>query len=367
MIICEGATRSGKTHATNNAFCRYVLKHMDVAHAIVSYTVGTAMRNVVDDCMDFFRRWGWNPELKYAPLLHIALNDCKIYVLSANSRRSVRSLQGLTLAGALCDEVTNINIDVWNMLYTRMTFDYSKIWVTLNPDIPQHWFKRSVIDRLSEIHPENRHFVFGLDDNPSLTDEAKTRMYSALPARWADRLLKGMWVSPAGPIYPDFTVVIRPPLGVRYYALDWGPGSVTAVLEILVSDDGSYVSRELYIEHNPSADMSEQALLSMILDFADKYATFYVDPSSPPGVKQSLQRNGHATINARNDVMDGIFRTDMMLTRKKVVISPDCVELIRELNEYTWDNERQKRGISQPMMVNDHAVDALRYFCSTMG
>ena len=366
MIICEGATRSGKTHATNHAFCRYVLENIRKDHAIVSYTVGTAMRNVVEDCMAFFDDWGWSPVLKYAPLLHIAVGESKVFILSANTKRSVKGLQGMTLAGALCDEVTNIHRDVWNMLMSRMTFGDSKIWATLNPDLPQHWFKRTIIDRLAEISEHNRHIVFTLDDNPSLSDQAKARMRAALPHRWRQRLLEGMWIAPSGNIFPEYGVVLSAADGIRYYALDWGPASVTACLEIIMSSARAYVSRELYLRHNPAADMTEQALVSMILEFAVDYATFYVDPSAPAGVKQTLQANGHATINARNDLMDGIFRTDVMLTKRKIVISPDCVELIRELNEYTWDADKQERGISRPAAVNDHAVDALRYFCASM-
>ena len=47
-------------------------------------------------------------------------------------------------------------------------------------------------------------------------------------------------------------------------------------------------------------------------------------------------------------------------------ISPDCRNLIAEIQQYAWDPKAAARGQDQPIKMRDHACDAMRYFIYTM-
>ena len=74
------------------------------------------------------------------------------------------------------------------------------------------------------------------------------------------------------------------------------------------------------------------------------------------------------TINADNDVLEGIRNVSRMLTRKKIrIYKPACPMLIKEMTSYCWDEKAlQKTGKEKPIKVADHTADALRYLVSTV-
>ena len=52
-----------------------------------------------------------------------------------------------------------------------------------------------------------------------------------------------------------------------------------------------------------------------------------------------------------------------MLAQGKILISPECEDIIREFSLYRWD---EKAGKDVPKKENDHAMDDMRYFVSTV-
>ena len=61
-------------------------------------------------------------------------------------------------------------------------------------------------------------------------------------------------------------------------------------------------------------------------------------------------------------MLDGIRDTAVCLQRGTIRIFDTCKETIKELEGYAWDDKAEDR----PVKVNDHMMDALRYFVRTM-
>ena len=51
------------------------------------------------------------------------------------------------------------------------------------------------------------------------------------------------------------------------------------------------------------------------------------------------------------------------LKNEEIFISPNCCDAIREFSIYRWDNSIRKDA---PKKENDHAMDDIRYFVSTV-
>ena len=91
-----------------------------------------------------------------------------------------------------------------------------------------------------------------------------------------------------------------------------------------------------------------------------------MDPSAASFIAE-LRKRGYKVIKAKNDVLDGIRLVAMLLNLEKIVFSSSCKETIKEFASYIWDEKvAEKTGEDKPVKQHDHAMDAVRYFCSTI-
>lgn len=68
------------------------------------------------------------------------------------------------------------------------------------------------------------------------------------------------------------------------------------------------------------------------------------------------------TKNADNSVLDGIRVVSSLIFQRRLLISSDCENLIKEIHLYSWDIKKtQEQGKDIPLKTNDHAADSLRY------
>jgi PBSX family phage terminase large subunit len=96
-----------------------------------------------------------------------------------------------------------------------------------------------------------------------------------------------------------------------------------------------------------------------------KIEAVIVDPSAASFIAE-LRERGLKVRKARNDVLDGIRFTGTMLNMGKIAFLKKCENTIKEFASYVWDVKACERGEDKPMKQNDHAMDAVRYFCFTI-
>jgi phage terminase large subunit len=89
-----------------------------------------------------------------------------------------------------------------------------------------------------------------------------------------------------------------------------------------------------------------------------------VDPSASSFIT-ALKMKGYFVVNGKNDVLPGIRRVSSLFAMDKIRIHESCTGLISELELYVWDDKASLRGEEKPLKTNDHAPDALRYYCMT--
>lgn len=93
----------------------------------------------------------------------------------------------------------------------------------------------------------------------------------------------------------------------------------------------------------------------------------FIDPSAA-GLKEEARRimPRITILDAKNDVKLGISRMQKFLSFKKLLISRDLIHLIKEFGLYQYDEKSMERGKEEPLKVNDHCVDGLRYLIMGM-
>lgn len=70
-----------------------------------------------------------------------------VHVLGASDAKSEKVLRGLTVSGAMVDEITTIPEEFFTLLLGRMSVAGGQLFGTTNPDGPSHWFKKRFLDR----------------------------------------------------------------------------------------------------------------------------------------------------------------------------------------------------------------------------
>lgn len=185
---------------------------------------------------------------------------------------------------------------------------------------------------------------------------------------FARQELLGEFVAFEGLIYAEFEPVThvsrtRPTQLSRVIAgVDWGFANPGVIVALGVDGDGRlYVLAEAYERRRRVEEWAEVALQ---MRDAWGISEFYCDPSEPDYIKVFRER-GLKAEGADNTVLPGIQTVKNALAvrgdgRAGLTISPECVHLLSEFEQYQWAENRH--GIKDaPVKANDHAMDALRY------
>jgi phage terminase large subunit len=71
------------------------------------------------------------------------------------------------------------------------------------------------------------------------------------------------------------------------------------------------------------------------------------------------------TVDANNEVLDGIQMMTSEMQKGNLGILECCVNTIREIETYVWDKKAADRGDDEPVKKADHCIDSLRYAIAT--
>jgi hypothetical protein len=94
----------------------------------------------------------------------------------------------------------------------------------------------------------------------------------------------------------------------------------------------------------------------------------FLDPSAQ-GLQEEIRRRVRDAYlpfdvrirDAKNDVALGISRVQKCLTFDVLTIAPAQENAIREFGVYEYDKKSIERGKEEPVKINDHCMDAIRY------
>jgi len=393
-IIADGSIRAGKTVAMAVSFVLWAMGSFDMCNfAMCGKTVGSFNRNVWRWLKLVLLVHGFNvDELRTQNLITVSKGGRTnfFYIFGGRDESSQDLIQGITLAGLYCDEAALMPESFVNQATGRCSVEGAKMWFNCNPESPMHWFlKRWIEGRESK---RLLHLHFTMDDNPSLSDATRERYRTMYSGVFYQRFILGLWVMAQGAIYKDSwsdelifgdkeLALIQKNLHTfrRYIAIDYGTVNPMVFLDIY--DDGRdlWVCREYYwdsrAEGGYEKDNSQYG--DDLVEFVNsepalRPSAVVIDPSAASFKIEMRNRGLRAkdtveTINADNDVLEGIRLVSTMLTKRLIHFYRGCTKTIEEMKAYVWDDKAMlKSGKEKPVKVNDHAPDALRYGVCTL-
>ena len=369
-IICDGSIRSGKTVSMTVGFFLWSMATFDgQKFAICGKTIESLRRNVILNLRD------WIPEdlqiTERRAENKIIVSDCcghenTYFMFGGRDESSYTLVQGITLAGALLDEVALMPRSFVEQVCARCSVAGSKLWFNCNPDGPEHWFYKNWVLKCKEMNALHIHFTMG--DNLSLADEIRARYERMYEGVFYQRYILGLWVLAEGLVYnflEDYITDKQPPGAEYYISIDYGTlNPFSAGLWSVTGNKAVRIKEYYYDGRNKKKQLTDEEYCKEIEELAkDRQITkVIVDPSAASFIT-ALKRRGFRVQQADNSVLDGIRRTSVYLKDGNIKIHRSCVDSIREFGLYRWD---EKKTVDTVVKENDHAMDDIRYFCNTI-
>lgn len=368
--VLEGAVRSGKSHIANLLFLMMLKDGPEGEYLVSGKNENTIRRNILtplDHMLGGYLRYNRS-------LGEFKLFGRKVYVVGANDERAEGKIRGVTLAGALVDEVTLLPESFFKMTTSRLSVEGARLICTTNPDSPYHWLKTDYIDRAHELNLKV--FSFKLDDNPFLPVSYVQDLKKEYKGIWYKRFIEGQWVLAEGAIYDFFEeslhVFAKPRTYAKQYLLGIDYGTTNAFAAVLVgyNDDAHpslWIEKEFYWDSKEKGYQKTDSEYAQDIEKAfEGYPIYltYLDPSAA-SFEVELRRRKRAVKQADNSVLDGIRYVGSLIAQGDLMICSCCKHLIQEIESYVWDSKSVKRGEDKPLKVRDHALDAMRYVLYT--
>lgn len=288
-------------------------------------------------------------------------------------------------------EATELAEDDWEALTTRLRngrVSFQQLLADTNPDTPTHWLKvrgDSGKTRVLESRHEDNPVLF--NDDGSLTDIGIAyigKLDNLSGVRYA-RLRKGLWVAAEGIIYEEYDPAIHlvdrfpiPNTWARWWAIDFGFTNPFVCQMWAEDPDGRlYLYREFYRTRR-TVDQHAKDILNVVAPkgkWIEPKPTSIVCDHDAEGRAVLERELGLATNPATKNVLEGIQATQRRFRDARLFLMRDSVVHIdqeladakkptstaAEVVGYVWDTGKGKSIKEQPLKIDDHGCDAMRY------
>lgn len=309
-----------------------------------------------------------------------------VYCLGAEKVSQVSKIQGSSIKYCYGDEIAKWNREVFYMLQSRLDKPYSCFDGSCNPESPGHWLK-DFIER-DDLDAYIQHYT--IFDNPFLSPKFVEDLCKEYEGTvYYKRYILGEWALAEGLIYPRYEDIIKePPEGAvpEDYRLSIDYGTMNAFAALLwekYRTDKGYVwwlNRMYYYSGRDTGIQKTDAeygedldrFIYPIMNKRERDAAYegipfrkmktFIDPSAASFIALLRKKPWYKVLEADNAVKDGIMETQRAMYLGLIKVNPSCEEWINEVQGYIWD---EKAVEDTPVKINDHAMDAMRYFVKT--
>ena len=240
---------------------------------------------------------------------------------------------------------------------------YKQTTLTFNPWSGTHWLKKRFFDtENAETAVFSTNYLINefLDD----TDRAVFERMKKTNRRKYEVAGLGNWGISEGLVYENWTVgKMKIPENEQYkwksfFGLDYG---YTNDPTGFVAFAANPIDKELYIycefckRRMLNCDIAEEIKK---LGFAkERIRADCAEPKS----NDDLRRLGISRITPSVKGRDSILNGINAINEYRITVSPDCVNMIRELSSYIYDENATENGKRIPKDSDNHLCDALRY------
>ncbi len=382
-----GSVRSSKTFTLTAKqvvqLCRYKLPP-NAKRLMTGATKQTLYRNVL---IDLFNVAGESNYSYNQSTGELWLFGTQWFCLGAKDEASYRQILGMTVGLTIGDELVEYPKSFLAQLFLRMSPAGARLYGSTNTGNPYCYLKAEVLDNPT-MQDDIEVISLNLEDNPNIDEAAKRAIIASQTGVFYKRYILAQWVVAEGSIYRDAfsetenlfdgeimvdgVMVKLPdePVGLRargghvdrWYSVDPGVDHVQSHLEYYDDGDTIWVTREQRWDSRKEMRQKTDGMYvdDLIAFGAEKHQI--IVPPEAASIKAEMINRGLWVTDADNSVKEGIHTTATLFAKRKLKISKrGCPELAKRIPNYAWDDNAAKRGVEQPLKVEDDDMDSLRY------
>lgn len=348
IVVQQGGTRSGKTfNILLWIIYKYCATHTDKTVTIVRKTFPAVRGTVMRDFFDILKKSDLYFEELHSKSTHeYYINNNRIEFISLDQPTKIRGRKRNLL---FINEANELNYEDWQQLIFRTT---EQIIIDYNPSDEYHWIYDKVLPREDVDFYQTTY-----RDNPFLEstlvkeierlkdiDENYWRVYG-LGERGKSRSL----------VFNFQTVPNIPPSAKLIgRGLDFGfSNDSTALVETYIDGDNMYARELLYRTGMTNQDIGKE-LQRIGLDRRDE---IWCDSAEPKSIEE-LHRMGY---NTKKTYKGAINISIDMIRRYKLYVTNDSINMIKELRNYKYIEDKNGQLTNKPVDAFNHSIDALRY------
>ncbi len=350
--VVQGGTSAGKTFGILPLLIDYATKNPRTEISVVSETIPHLRRGAMKDFLKIMEWTGryidmnWNRTL----LTYTFANGSYIEFFSADQEAKLRGARRNIL---YINEANNLTFEAYHQLAIRTSHH---IWLDFNPTA-EFWAHTEVLKE-----DDSELIILTYQDNESLSEtiikdiesakeKAKT---SAYWENWWRVYGLGQVGSVQGTIFSNWTAIDTIPNDARLLGigLDFGYSvDPTACIGIYKYND-SYILHELIYQKELSN--------KNIFDLIRNEPTMVICDSAEPKSIAELQSYGLKCMGALKG-KDSILHGIQLIQQQNLLVTKHSTNLIKELRSYVWATDRDNKPTGNPIEINNHLMDAMRY------
>ena len=352
--IIRGGSSAGKTIGIIAILIDYAIRHKGKEISIVAESIPHLRRGALKDFLNILKGLNRYDDRKFnkSTLKYEFSNGSYIEFFSTDQPDKLRGARRTDL---FINECNNVSFDSYQQLAVRTSGD---IWLDYNPT-NLFWVDKELIGQ------EDTDFVtLTYKDNESLSDTIvkeieKAKVKSKTSTYWANWWKVyglGEIGSLEGACIPDWKSIDTIPSDARLLCagLDFGYSVDPSTFIRLYKWNNSYIFDELlYRKGMLNRDISHFLKDKQILE------NIYADSAEPKSISE-IRSYGHKIFpvtKGRDSVIYGIN----LINQNEIYVTSRSKNLIRELQGYVWDKDKEGNNIQKPTGVHPDCIDAARY------
>ncbi len=348
IIVNEGGARSGKSYGIIQCLI-YLATRSKLRISIVSHSLPHIKRGAYRDFRDIMERWGlWDDQqFSYTEFVYQFKNGSYIELFGLEDEGKARG-PGRDIL--FINEANLIKKPLFDQLAMRTT---GQILIDLNPADFDSWCYAVADD------PANKSIHSTYQDNkknltPSQISYIEAYKDAGDPYMWEVYGL-GLRGRSTESVYTNWKMCKQIPFkGEVWYGQDFGYKVASALIQVELYEGAIYANELMYQTGLTTNDLIETyKAIGM-----SKTGEIYCDAAEPKTIEEMF-RAGYNVKPADKDVWAGIQKVKSM----PLYITENSINLLHELKNYKWktDKDGTIKPTEEPVKLNDHALDALRY------
>lgn len=327
-------------------------------------------------------------------------NGSRIIFRGMDKVEKIKSIHGVSIVWM--EECSEIRYDAYTELLGRVREPKTTLHfiMTTNPVGKENWVYKTFFEKVGEngervviqdeedfyrkrtlIGKNGVYYHHSLpDDNPFLPSAYIKRLdglkgtdnHLWLVARWGRFGTSGLRVLPNFSVAKnakDFkNKVYSIPSKYHFFGLDFGfEESFNALISCCVDDAEKvlYIYDEVYMNHITDDRFSQREDVMSVMERASKCDKSICADSAEAKTIQFYRQQGYNMYGCKKYIGSRLQNTKKMKRFKKIVCSPKCKNVIRELQTLTYKTDSNGNAIYDEFNIDPHTFSALWYALDT--